>query len=109
MLRAASAFDARVGLQRDELGDIFSGVESEVVIANQGRDFAEGVALQEHGEGTQNQVQMLSMRDQRRENQQGQRMGPPQPAAFLAAWKKSPEVGDHEQENKQGDEARFPG
>ncbi len=44
VFRAASAFDARIDLQRDQLRHIFAGNESEIFIAHERRNSAETAA-----------------------------------------------------------------
>ncbi len=107
VLGATSAFDAGVGLQRDELGDVFAGIEAEIFVAHQRRNFAEGVALQKDGQRAQHQVQMLGVRDQRQENEKRERVRPPKRSALLAARQEGQQIGDHQQEDQQRDEAGF--
>jgi len=95
MLRATPAFHTRIRLQRNELREIFTGVESKVFIAHQRRNLAESVTLQEHGHRAQDQVQMFGMRNQRYEDKQGKRMRPPQRLVLLAAPQERGQVGDH--------------
>ena len=77
MLGAASALDARVSLQRDQLRDVGAGIESEILIAGERRNPAEPVSLEKNRHRTQDQVQMLGARDQRQKDQQRQRVRPP--------------------------------
>src|SRR5579871_4225156 len=65
VFRATAALNTRIGLESIKLGDVLAGVQAEVLIAGQRRNLAEFRALQENGQRTQNQVKMLSVRDQR--------------------------------------------
>ena len=38
MLGAAAAFDARIGLQRDDLRQILAGIEAEIFVARERRN-----------------------------------------------------------------------
>src|SRR5512140_3474005 len=71
VLGAAAALDAGVGLQRDDLRQILAGIQAEIVIAYQGRDFRETAASKKHREGTQHQMQVFGVGNQGQENQQG--------------------------------------
>src|SRR5271165_242420 len=104
---AASALDARIRLERDQFGYVLAGVETEILVARKRRDLAELLAFEEHGDGTQNQVQVLGVRDQRHENQQGQSVGPPQGTAGIAAGQKSHQVGDHQEKDEKSDHTRL--
>src|SRR5262245_19360325 len=77
VLRTAPALDARIGLQRYKLGDVLARVESEIFVTGQRWNLAESVSLEKNRHRTQNQVQVLGMRDERQENQKRQRVGPP--------------------------------
>ena len=106
MFGAASAFHAGVGLEGDELRQIFAGVEAEVFIADKRRDVGESSAGEKNGGGTEHQVQMLGVRDQRHEDEQGQRVGPPDELCVVPEGR---EVGDHQVEDQEGDDAGLPG
>ena len=81
MLGAAAALDATIGLQRDDLGEVFAGAEAEVFdifIRRKRRDGGEAVALEEDGEGREDKVQVLGVRDERKEDEQRERVRPPE-------------------------------
>ena len=71
------------------------------------RNLAESIALQEDRHRAQQQVQMLGVRDQRQEDENGERVRPPQQAAGFPARHERRQIGDHQQENQQRDDARF--
>ena len=81
MFGAASAFDAGVGLERDDLGEVLAGIESEILIADQRGDLGESAAREENGRGAQHQVEMLGVRDQRHEDEKREGVGPPDESA----------------------------
>src|SRR5689334_16760792 len=62
VLRAPAALHTRVRLQRHQVRDVLAGVDSEVFIAHERRNFAELSAREEYRDRTQDQVQMLRMR-----------------------------------------------
>ena len=70
VLRAAPAFDARERLKGIELRDVFPVDESEILISGKFRDVTELRAFQENGNRAQDKVQMLGVRDQRKERKQ---------------------------------------
>ena len=113
MLGAAAALDAGVGLQRDDLGEVFAGAKAKVfdiLICRKRRDRGESVALEEDGEGREHQVQMLGVRDERQEDEQRQRVRPPEGfQRSPVAHEERGEVGDHQEKDKQGDDAGFVG
>ncbi len=78
MFGAAAAFDAGIGLQRDDAREVLAGVEAEIFVARERRDVRELAAREKYGERAEHQVQMLGVRDQRQEDQQRQRVRPPQ-------------------------------
>ena len=80
MLGAASALYTRVGLQRDDLGDVLPGGKAKVfdgLIRRQRRDLREAVALQEDGNWREHEVKVLGVWDERKEDEQRQRVSPP--------------------------------
>jgi hypothetical protein len=74
---AAATFDATVGLERDELRDIFAGHEAEVFVAVEWRDLREAVALEEDGNRADDQMKMFGVGDERKKDQEGQTAVPP--------------------------------
>ena len=80
MLGAAAAFDAGVGLKADELGEVFAGDEAEVFVADERRDFAEAAAREKDGGGAENEVEVLGVGDDGEEDEQGERVDPPESA-----------------------------
>ena len=108
---AAAAFDAGIRLQRDELRYVFAGDESEVLIAVERRDVAEFAAGKEDGDGAQDQVQVLGMRNERQKDQDAECMRPPEPARRGGGGRygESGEIGDHQGEDEEGDDAGFVG
>ncbi len=107
MLAATAAFDAGVGLERDDLRDVFAGVESEILVAGERGNLAEAIAFQEDGERADDQMEMFGVRDQRQEGEDGERVGPPQPAVVFHAGEERGEVGGHEGEDEERDESAF--
>ena len=85
VLGAAAAFDAGVGLQGDELGDVFAGDEAEIFVAGERRDVAEAAAREKDGDRAEHQVQMLGVRNQRQKDQERERVRPPEAACQRAA------------------------
>ena len=77
VLRAAAALHAGERLQRVDPRHVLAGIQPEIFIAGERRNAAEALALQEHGGRAEHQVQMLGVRNQRQENQQRQRVHPP--------------------------------
>ena len=71
MLGAAAALDAAVGLEADELGEVLAGDEAEVFIVGERGDLGEAVALEEDGEGREDQMQVLGVGDERQEERAG--------------------------------------
>ncbi len=100
MLGAASAFDAREGLQRIQLGDVFAGIEAEIFVAHQRRDLAETIAPQKDRRRADHQMQMLGMRNQRQEGQQRKGVQPPVGARGGGAFIEGQpgQIGDHQHE-----------
>ena len=96
-------------MQGDQLRNILARIESEILVVRQGWNSAEPVPLQENRHRTENQMQVLGMRNQRKEDQQSQRMRPPvRPtgrASLLHAERQK--VRHHQQEDQQRDEAGF--
>src|SRR6185436_16703427 len=76
-LRATAALHARVGLERNQLGDVLTGIQAEIVIVGQRWNFAESVTARENRHRAQQQMQVLGVRDQRQETEQRERMQPP--------------------------------
>ena len=56
MLGAAAAFDATIGFEGDELGDVFAGYEAEIFVSDQRLDLGEAVALEKDGERGEDEV-----------------------------------------------------
>ena len=110
---AAAALDAAVGLQGDDLGEVLAGGEAEVfdvLVGGERRDGGEAVALEEDGDGREHEVEVLGVRDQRQEDEQGEGVGPPESfEGGVVAGDEGGEVGDHQGEDEQGDEAGFVG
>ena len=78
VLGAAAAFDAGIRLAGDDPREIFAGVEAEILVAGQRRDSRESAARKKDGDRAEHQMQMLGVRDQRQEDQQRQRVRPPE-------------------------------
>ena len=110
MLGAAAALDAGVGLEGDELGEVFSGDEAEVFIADEGRDVGESAAGEEDGERGEDEVEVLGVGDQRQEDEQGEGVEPPEDVRGRAAvcYGVGGQVGGHEGEDEAGDESGLP-
>ena len=113
VLGAAAALDAAVGLQRDDLGEVFAGDEAEVfdvLVGRERRDGGEAVALEEDGDGREDEVQVLGVRDERKEDEQREGVRPPESfERGVVAGEEGGEVGDHQQEDEQGDDAGLVG
>src|SRR5262249_23942226 len=77
VLGAPSAFHAGVRLESVDARDILARIEPEVLVTLERRDPAEARSTQEHRQRTQDQVQVLGMRDQRKKSEEGERMQPP--------------------------------
>lgn len=109
MLSAAAALDARVSLEACELGQIGASDKSEVFIADQWWDEAEAAAREEDGGRAHDQVQVLSVRDQRKKNEERESVNPPEGEGCGAGFwdEEGGEVGRHEGEDEEGDEAGF--
>ena len=114
MLGAAAALDAGVGLEGDDLGDVFAGDEAEVfyvLVGGERRDGGEAVALEEDGERARDEVQVLGVGDERQEDQQGEGVGPPEgfEGGVVVGGEEGGEVGGHQGEDEEGDEAGLVG
>ena len=109
MLRATAAFHAGEGLQSLDSSDILARDEAEILVAGEFRDIAEERAFQKDRSGTQDQMQVLRMGDQRQEDQQRQGVGPPNRVPGRAGFRKrkTREIGDHQEEYQPGDDTRF--
>ena len=107
MFGTASAFDAGVCLQRDQFGDVFAGVEAEVFIAHQRRNLAELVALEEHRDRAQHQMQMFGLWGSAEGTPGALRCAPTTATCFLPIRDAGREIGDHQKKNQERDEARF--
>ena len=75
VLGAAAALDATIGLQCDDPGEVAAGDEAEIVgihvlITGERRDGRKAFALEEDGEGREDEVQVLGVRDERKEDEQ---------------------------------------
>ena len=111
MFGAAAALDAGVGLQADELREVGSGHEAEVFIAHQRRNLAEAATRKKDGGRAENEMQVLGVRDDGQEDEQGERVCPPENAGSRAgiADSKARQVGHHQEEDQQRDHSRFIG
>ena len=78
VLGAAAALDAAVGLQADELGEVLAGDEAEVVVTHERGDLGETVAFEEDGDRREDEVEMLGVGDEGKEDEQGEGVGPPE-------------------------------
>src|SRR5579864_620509 len=109
MLAATAALDTSVGLQRNQLRHVLARIEAEVFVADQRRNLAEAIALQEHRNRAQHQMKMLGVRNQRHEHEEGDGVRPPQCPALLPSRHERSEVGRHQRENEKSDEQGFVG
>ena len=111
MLGAAAAFDAGVGLEADELREIGAGDQAEVFIAGERRNLAEAAAGEEDGDGAQQQMEVLGVRDDGQKDEQRKSVQPPEKSrgGGTVCGEKCGQVGGHEGEDEQGDKAGFPG
>ncbi len=111
VLGAAAALHAGVGLQADQSSEVGAGDEAEVLIADEWRNLAEAAARKKDGERAQQQVQVLGVGNDGQKDEQRQGVNPPQNQNRSpgAGDKKRGQVGDHQHEDQQGDEAGFPG
>ena len=109
VLGAAPALHAGISLQRVDLGDVLAGVQAEVLVAHQRRNLAESVPPQKHGGRADQQVQVLGVRDQRQKRQQRDGVQPPIRARRRGGFlhPEPRQVGDHQDENEQRDDAGF--
>jgi hypothetical protein len=108
---AAAALDAGVGLEADQLREVCAGDEAEVFIACEWRDLAEAAAGEEDGEGAEQQVKVLGVGNDGKEDEERQGVKPPEDSCGGAGGggEEGGQVGGHEGEDEQGDEAGFPG
>src|SRR5581483_9490593 len=111
VLGAAAAFDAGVGLQADELGEIFSSDKAEVLITMERRNLAEAAARKKDGKRAEYQVQVLGMRDHRQKDEQRECVRPPESARrrTCVRHEESGEIRGHQCKDQQRNEARLPG
>ena len=107
VLGTAPALYAGKRLQRVNLSDILAGDEAEILIPCQFGDVAEALSFEQDGGGAQYQVQVLGVRHQRQEHQQGQRVQPPDGMAGQGRFRlgEGCEVGEHQHQNQAGDNA----
>ena len=101
MLGAAAALDAAVGLEAGELGEVLAGDEAEVFVSvclTERGDLREGVAFEEDGQRAEDEVEVLGVRDERKEDEQGEGVGPPEGFDRRTAVgdEEGGEVGDHQ-------------
>src|SRR5436190_13689120 len=61
MFGASAAFDAGVGLQRDDLRQVLAGIQAEIVITYQRRNLRKTSASEKHRERTEHQMQVLGV------------------------------------------------
>ena len=98
-------------MEYGEFCDVLAGHQAKVFIADQGRNGRKSAAGKEDCGGAKDEVEMLRMRDQGEEDQQGESMGPPD---YVEKWcgrgeLEVDEIGDHQDEDQEGDETRLPG
>ncbi len=113
MFGAAAALDAGVSLQGDDLGDVAARSEAEVfhlLVGGQRRNGGEAVALEQDCEWREDEVEVLGVGDQGKEEDQRQGVGPPEgfEGGFVVD-EEGGEVGGHQGEDEQGNEAGFVG
>ena len=98
-------------MQAYEPGEVRAGDEAEVFVAIERRNLAEAAAREKDGGRAQNQVQVLGVGNDDQKDQNGQRVDPPEnPRGRVGVGdKKRGQVGDHQQEDEEGDEAGLPG
>ncbi len=94
-------------MQADEAGQVRAGDEAEVFVARERRDLAEAAAGEKDSGRAQNQVQVLGVGNDGQKDQKGQRVDPPEnPRGRVGVGdKERGQVGDHQQEDEEGDEA----
>jgi hypothetical protein len=113
MLGAATALDATVGLEGDDLGDVFAGGKAEifdVVVGGEWRDGGEAFALEEDGKWREDQVEMFGVGDEREKDQQSQGVRPPQGLeGGLVTNEEGGQIRDHQEEDEARDDARLVG
>ena len=87
-----------------------AGDEAEVFIAGERRDFAEASAGEKDGDGAEHQVKVLGVGNDRKKRG-GERVGPPEDLRVAGAHsgEERGEVGDHQGEDEEGDDAGFVG
>ena len=99
---AAAAFHAGVGLQTHQLREVCSGNQAEIFIAHQRRNLAEATPGKKDGGWAENEMQMLGVRDDGQEDQQGERVCPPENACGGAgiADRKACQIRHHQEEDE---------
>lgn len=104
---AAAAFDAGKRLEGEQLGNVFAGDEAKILVAGEGRDGAKLAAGEEDGGGAEEEVEVLGVGDEGEEDEEGGGVDPPEEVVGDAFGEQDivEEVGDHEGEDEEGDEA----
>jgi hypothetical protein len=108
---ATAALYAGVRLQGDEAREVRAGDEAEVFIACERRDATKAATREEYGGGAEDQVEMFGVGNNGQEDQQSERVQPPEHGNCRAARgnEEGGEVGDHQKKDEKSDETGFPG
>ena len=108
MLGAAAALDARIGLQRDQLRDVLAGVEAEIFVARQRRNFAERCrASRNTVTGLSTRCRCLVCGISGRKIRMVSVCAHHSGLLVLLPGSESRQIGDHQHENQQRDDAGF--
>ena len=96
---AAAALDARIGLQRDDLRDVFAGVQTEIFVAGERRNLAEAAAPQKNRSGLRTRCRCLVCGISGRKMAASSVWSPPVDAARRSSLRSQPhagQIGDHQ-------------
>ena len=111
MLRAAAALHAGIRLKADQLRKVSASDEAEVFITGERRNLREAASGEKDGDWAEQQVQVLGVRNDGQEGEQGEGVHPPEHADGRSRTgdEERGQIGGHQHKDEQGDEARFPG
>jgi hypothetical protein len=112
MLRATAALYAGECLQRNDIRNVLAGIYAEILVAHQRRNAAETPARSQDRGRAEEQMQVFGVRDQGKENEQGDRVDPPVHSARTCVFREPGvrcQICEHQCEDEQRNDARFNG
>ena len=98
-------------MEAGQAREVSAGHEAEVLIARERRNVAKSAAGEKDGERAEEQVEVLGVGDDGQKEEQSECVRPPEDAGGGAGVgdEKCRQIGDHQDEDQQGDQAGFPG